>query len=233
MACSRALCHIFPDNTRMCLLPSNTVVLCHVVLCRVVLCCVLFCFVLFCLACADPQPLHYAAYFGQVECVQQLLGSNANPNSIDLEGVTPLHCELLFVVILLSSSSSFLLSLFLFHPSSPRSLHPRLCKPQLSAAVHCNPKGASSQGNPAIVAELLRYEAYPNFTDNSDEHNTPLDFALSGGFQECVDLLVEARGVTGSELRDYGTHRPHPLRFLCLCACAVCVSVCVSVCVCV
>lgn len=85
--------------------------------------------------------------------------------------------------------------------------------------------GACSQGHKDIIAKLLSYGAFPNFTDDSEYHLTPLDYALyglliahtcwisivsiyngclfAGDFQDCVNLLLEAGGVTGAVLRNY------------------------------
>eukprot|EP01147_Barroeca_monosierra_P009246 gene9246-1528_t len=66
---------------------------------------------------------------------------------------------------------------------------------------------ACSQGHKDIIAKLLSYGAFPNFTDDSEYHLTPLDYALYGDFQDCVNLLLEAGGVTGAVLRNYCASR--------------------------
>lgn len=118
-------------------------------------------------------PLHVAAYFGQVECVQCLIAHGANVNTINDFESTPLHDAV-------NGGYSGCVRELLAHGA-----HTEVQNIDSLTPLHL----AAMNGDDECLHALLTHDANVNAQDNTNW--TPLHFAAISDYSECAQELMK------------------------------------------
>lgn len=121
-------------------------------------------------------PLHYAALHGDIESVRELIKHTSNVDVLNDYHMTPLH-----------------FAIYENHPA---------CVKELVLVGHANVNSADDQGltplHYAVIKKdvdcilfLLRSCHEINLDSQDANNDTPLDFALKNGYEECAKAIIE------------------------------------------
>lgn len=133
-------------------------------------------------------PAHWAAIAGRVAIVEQLAAEDIlTLVQIDDRGETVLHYAAFFghvdvVAFVLSASVDFNAQDY-----------------DGISALHW----AALKGHADIVQLLCAAGAYPNYMEVNGHNLTPFDYAATGGFQNCGQILVDFGGVDTLSMQTY------------------------------